>query len=139
MDDEGILEQDRLAILAMLEAKRLGLAERAGGVLAGPPTHDRPDVPIWDYESHALAHPEVPLAHLAAIRFPVVFLDGAGSTVTSAAEFSPALPLSSVIALWRHLYATRVVVWDRDTRAVHHLENQDGYRAAVRSWNPPIG
>ncbi|KPG80230.1 hypothetical protein AEQ27_12680 [Frigoribacterium sp. RIT-PI-h] len=142
MDIEGMPEEERLAVLASLEALHPGLSKTASGTLAGPATRDRPDVPIWDYEQYSQERPEVELDDLVAVRFPVIFYGGEDFTIDSAAEHlrtdpvAPPVPvtLASVLDMWKQLHTAGVVAWDHDQRAVEHVRPQQAYEAVVARW-----
>lgn len=135
-------EDDRLAILEELERHRPGLSATAAGTLAGRATPDRPDVPVWEYEEHVAAHPEVALEDLLAVRFPVVFHGGEESTIASVADELRPLPVpprrsltvADVLDRWRRHHVAGVVGWDHARRAVVHLRPLEDHRAVVRAW-----
>ncbi|WIB65755.1 hypothetical protein [Curtobacterium sp. MCBD17_040] len=141
MDIEGMPEDERLTILAQLEANRPGSAAKAGGTLAGPATPDRPDIPVWDYQRHVDEHPDVDIADLIAVRFPVVLYGGEDFTITSVADHlnlpvRPSQPwtLATELDMWNHLHTAGIVRWNSERRAVEHIRPQDDYRAALHEW-----
>lgn len=143
MNIEGIPESERLATLAELDRAHPGSSNRVAGVLAGPATEGRPDVPAWDYLKYTAAHPDVSLSQLAAIRFPVVFFGGSDFTIRSVDEFlhDPSTPLSgvetveSIIDMWQAVYAAGVVVWNSSLRAVEMVKPLAEYTQVLRNWD----
>ncbi|BDI23095.1 hypothetical protein [Herbiconiux sp. L3-i23] len=142
MDFEGMPEEKRRALLESLAAAHSGASARAAGVLAGPATPDRPDVPIWEYRRHVSEHPEVDLADLIAVRFPMLFHGTDEFTITSAEEeLEPApiaapnpVTLDQVLGMWEHLHDAGVVRWDSERRLVELIRPMDDYAAAIADW-----
>ena len=142
MDIEGMPEAKRLAILERLERDRPGLSKLTAGVLAGPATPDRPDVPIWEYLRFADTHPEVSIDELARIRFPLVFFGGEESTVQAAAEELEPHPaptrwlqtIETVVEQWSALFTAGVVRWNSELRAVEMILPMTEYRRVLTEW-----
>ena len=136
-------EEKRLAILGRLERTRPGLSKLAGGVLAGPATPRRPDVPIWEYARFAAIHPEISTDELVEIRFPVVFFGGQDYTITSAAEELEPAPvprprpwtLDTVIDMWTALLTGGIVRWNSELRAVEMIQPMSDHTRVLREWH----
>lgn len=143
MDIEGMPEDERLSILARLDAERPGSSSQAAGTLAGRATSNRPNVAIWDYQRYVDNHADVSMQDLIEVRFPVVFFDGDGFTIDSAAEYlrtdpvpPPPIPtVSEVIDMWSVLHAAGVVRWDAERRAVEHVKPLEEYRTVLLQWH----
>ena len=143
MDIEGMPEEERLALLARLDAVRPGSSALAAGTLAGRAAADRPNVAIWNYQRYADDHADVSIESLSQVRFPVVFYGGEEFTIDSAAEHlrtdpvpPPRIPtVSEVIEMWSALHAAGVVRWDPERRAVEHVRPLDEYRAVLQRWH----
>jgi len=144
LDVEGIPEEERQRILAGLQASapHIDHDRLAAGTLAGRATADRPDVPPWAYERYVDDHPAVSLDDLLRVRFPVVFGERRGSTVSSVAEDledhgrpeGPLFTLAEALDRWRFLHDAGVVRWDRATRAVEHTGHLGEMFVAERAW-----
>lgn len=143
-DIEGMPEDERLALLARLHESAPGVDHErlAAGTLAGRATPDRPSTPPWEFDRWAAEHPGVTLDDLARIRFPEVYAERRGSTVSSFADLLDApLPPGAMaptaadeVARWRYLYERGVVRWDAERRAVVHTVDIGEFRAALRAW-----
>jgi hypothetical protein len=144
LDIEGMPEEERLARLAALHASAPGVDHErlAAGALAGRATPDRPNTPPWEFDRWAEEHPDVTLDDLARVRFPEVYAERRGFTVTSFDDllkgpFPPGAEVPTIaeeIARWRYLHERGVVRWDADRRAVVRTVGFGAHRAALREW-----
>jgi hypothetical protein len=99
------------------------------GSLAGPESADRPDVPVWEYVDYAAAHPDVTLADLGAVRFPIRSARG-GTFPTSLDELlkpgpAPAaveLTRGDIVELYAAMHAAGLLRWDAATRTIVQVD-----------------
>lgn len=148
LDIEGMPEKERLRILERLnaDAPRVDHERIAAGTLAGRATPDRPDVPPWGYQQYAEQHPDTSLDELVRVRFPEVFAEERGATVSSIAEFldDHGLPrgaqftVDEALDRWRFLHDAGVVRWNSSTRAVEHVHGFGEVFAAQREWHTRV-
>lgn len=144
LDIEGMPEDERLRILADLRASAPDLDHErlAAGTLAGRATPDRPDVPPWEYQRYVDAHPDTSLEELVRVRFPEVYAERRGSTVSSIAEDiddhgrpkGALFTVAEALDRWRFLHEAGVVRWDSATRAVEHIGGNGDVFAAQHEW-----
>ncbi|HEY8716995.1 hypothetical protein [Pengzhenrongella sp.] len=74
MSDSGMTEDERRERVRMIVESApdgVDIESTLAGVLVGPESTDRPDVPMWEYVEYAATHPDVTLHDLGAVRFPI--------------------------------------------------------------------
>lgn len=118
------------------------------GRLAGPASPDRPDIPVWEYDRAAEADPDIALADLTAVRFPVRYFEG-GWSVTSVDEELKPIPSSykgvpptprftedamSVIRRYQALHGAGIVAWDSASRSLSYLQPVGTYVEVLKAW-----
>ena len=116
------------------------------GSLAGPVSADRPDVPVWEYVDYAATHPDVTLADLAAVRFPV--RNERGDTFpTSIDEQRKPGPrptdvrtIRDVVELYAAMHEAGLLRWDAATRTIVQLDPPPSYDVAAvhAAWRARI-
>jgi hypothetical protein len=133
----GEVPEDWLARLRAIHPE-VDVAALAGGSMAGLPSTDRPEVPVWEYLEYVAERPKLTLDALAEMRFPIAL--HAGTTmVTSIAEMlapGPHPPTyqtgpEDVVQLYRFMHEAGALVWNPVTRTHEEVLPPASYRGPV--------
>lgn len=149
--EQPVTEEARQHVIDAIraEARKAGFPEydvegRLAGRVAGPPSDDRPDVPVWQYIEYAAAMRDITFEEVIQVRFPISFF-GEGSTVTSIAEelqhgppgpaeASVAPTAEDVVRRYLILHQAGVLGWNRATRTVERLKPLESEMEVFKVW-----
>lgn len=146
-DWQPLDEGDRLETTARLVADRpdIDWTPRLAGSLAGPPSPDRPDVPVWEYPALVAERGDLGWEELAAVRFPIVLPDGVSGVTSIDEELAPPprelgvrprlrIEPADVARRYAMLRDAGAVEWVPAWRGIRYLVAVEAYRHVVEAW-----
>lgn len=148
--DPNLSVEDREALQRDLLEDRPGLDldNLLMGELAGPASPDRPDLPVWEYRSHVRSRPDVSLADLTRVRFPVRFFEGPADVTSVDEELKPfprsfrgpvpepvyVIDAEAILRRYEMEHDAGLQEWDHDARGIVRLQPLAARRPVIEAW-----